>query len=499
MNIWLDCTSIMEWERSHLTGIQRTLIGVYKGWRAMGLKPMLYRYEQTNDCFVHVNTTDLPELIRLNMENQEWMQTAAKPKEYGQDRQPGQQSEEESTENIPEPEARQIKNGILRRLAGGGEAAEELIQTISANNMALWRLQRAARGWLKERLGKGKRIDQAPADAVTNAKMAPVRRIGETINSEDYFFSIGSESYQILTNVKASQHLRAKGGKVIRMIYDVIPVSQPQWVNEETCHIFDGAMRIALPTSDLLLTISEYSRTDLINYAQKEHIKHPCVVPIRLGDVITEKKAESTRDQPDLREQPKRPFFLCLGTIEPRKNQRLLYECWRRLSRDFKEDCPDLVCIGSHHEMCTQLIHEITHDPLTKTRILLLTNVGDGQLEWYYDHCIATIFPSLYEGWGLPVAESLARGRLCLASNASSIPEISELAVLFDAQDVVNLSKLVMQTKEDSEWRASEEKRIRSLFKPTTWMETAAQILRATERIRGAGMQAQDNTNSGIN
>ena len=152
-------------------------------------------------------------------------------------------------------------------------------------------------------------------------------------------------------------------------------------------------MNLALPSCDLLLTISNYSRSDLISYAQRENIIHPPVVPIRLGDVIRENSTGKLY-QKDIRDQPRRLFFLCLGTIEPRKNQRILYDCWRRLSRDFQERCPDLVCIGGHHKMCKQLIHEITHDPLTKDRIMLLADIGDGQLEWYYDHCIATIFPS---------------------------------------------------------------------------------------------------------
>ena len=113
-------------------------------------------------------------------------------------------------------------------------------------------------------------------------------------------------------------------------------------------------------------------------------------------------------------------------------------------------------------------------------------------MDWYFEHCIATIFPSLYEGWGLPVAESLARGRLCLASNASSIPEISELPLFFDPQDVIRLSKLIVRVTEDHEWRASEEEKIRTHFKPTTWAETAEQILEAAEGLRSAEMMVQD-------
>ena len=74
-------------------------------------------------------------------------------------------------------------------------------------------------------MGIGMRIDPKPADATTTAKKAAALQIGEAISTEDYFFSIGTESYQMPANIKASQRLRTKGGKVIRMIYDVIPVS----------------------------------------------------------------------------------------------------------------------------------------------------------------------------------------------------------------------------------------------------------------------------------
>jgi glycosyltransferase involved in cell wall biosynthesis len=483
MNIWLDCTSLMGWEMSHLTGIQRSIIGIHKGWRSLGLEPLLYRYDQDNDCFVSVNTKDLPELIRLNLENQEWMETTSKPEQRPQERHYGQQPAEANTADFPGAKTGSARKRILRGLAGRGKATEEMIQSIAATNLALWKLKKATLSWLREQLGRGNNIDPT-----TNKYTA--LEIGEAISTEDYFFSFGTENFLLPASIKASQRLRAKGGKVIRLIYDVIPVSEPQWVCSETCHNFGEAMRTTLPSCDLILTISEYSRSDIISYAKKENIEHPPIAPIRLGDVISE-DSTSRGIQHSISDKQKRLFFLCLGTIEPRKNHRLLYDCWRRLSQDCAESCPDLICIGAHHQMSKQLIHEITHDPLTKERITLLENIGDEQLEWYFDHCIATIFPSMSEGWGLPVAESLARGRLCLASNASSIPEISEMPLFFDPQDAAGLSELVIRVTEDREWRASEEEKVRTQFKPTTWAETAKQILEATESLRSAEMEAK--------
>ena len=131
--------------------------------------------------------------------------------------------------------------------------------------------------------------------------------------------------------------------------------------------------------------------------------------------------------------------------------------------------------------MSSQVIREMTHDPLVKERIYLPRDVSDNQVEWYFRNCVGTIFPSLYEGWGLPVAESLARGRICLASNASSIPEISELPEFFDPHNPVGLSKLIMRTLHDTEWREEVEDRIQSKFRVTRWNDTAKEVLNTLE------------------
>ena len=66
----------------------------------------------------------------------------------------------------------------------------------------------------------------------------------------------------------------------------------------------------------------------------------------------------------------------------------------------------------------------IARDPLVKDSILHLRTIGDRQLEWLFRHCRLTIYPSLYEGWGLPIAESLAHGKLCLESGSSAMPDV---------------------------------------------------------------------------
>ena len=82
----------------------------------------------------------------------------------------------------------------------------------------------------------------------------------------------------------------------------------------------------------------------------------------------------------------------------------------------------------------------------------------------------------------MPVAESLGHGRMCLASNASSIPEISsDLPEFFDPFDVHGLVTLVERVLDDPAWVQHREETIRTEFRPTEWRETAAQVLAAID------------------
>jgi glycosyltransferase involved in cell wall biosynthesis len=99
-------------------------------------------------------------------------------------------------------------------------------------------------------------------------------------------------------------------------------------------------------------------------------------------------------------------------------------------------------------------------------------------LDWYYRNAMFTVFPSLAEGWGLPVAESMCYGKVCIASNVDSIPEIAgDLIPYFDPRDPDQIYKLVKQYITDSGLRSRAEKRIRSHYRPHSWDTTAEELI----------------------
>jgi len=472
MRIWLDCSSLMSWHATHLTGIQRTVLGVHKGWRAIGIEPRLFRYHHGLNEYIEITHGNLPELVRRNIESHNWatIETAANTEATAKDK-----HDEEAGLFGEEPKLKSLKQLVGRAVLGQGNSSQTMRAALAEASMAMWKLRNETATWLPERLGL-RRPGPSPADAISRDKAYAIS--GETpifARTGDYLFSIGGECFQPGYNIHAAHTYRQKGARVIRMIYDIIPIVRPQWVPNALVDVFKEWTIETITSSDHLLTISDYSRKDILRFASAQGLNLPPIDKIRLGDSIQFDPQTLIR-QPDAIARPSRIFFLCLGTIEPRKNHRLLYDAWRRLAKEDSDGCPDLVCIGGHHEMSAQLIHEIRSDPMVKDRIMLLDGIDDWQLDWYYDHCIATLYPSLYEGWGLPVAESLARGKLCLASNATSIPEISDAPVFFDPEDPEALAWLIKQTVTDQSWR-EDATMAASSFTPTTWETTAKEIL----------------------
>lgn len=111
-------------------------------------------------------------------------------------------------------------------------------------------------------------------------------------------------------------------------------------------------------------------------------------------------------------------------------------------------------------------------------RILILDNADDGALAWLYANCRFSVFPSLLEGFGLPVAESLAAGKLCVASSSSGVPEAAQGQAILIAPDdaevwTATISRLI---ESDEDIRAAEQ-RIAAGYRRRTWIDTASRIL----------------------
>ena len=443
----------MTWTLPHLTGIQRTTVGILNGLVAEGVPVRLTRFDQSRRHFEPLAADQLPAGVRRHLA--------------------GPASPADAPGSATGPRARRRRKGRAL-IFGTSPAAANLRTAYREFGTAAHELRHSFGRWLAVRARETARWLPTPTLAGrTRPVPAQTCEPGGSFATGDVLLSLGA-SWPIEGHAPAAAALRSRGVCVLRMVYDLIPTIKPQWVDEPAAGQVTAWVRTVLTESDHVLTISEFSCAEIARYCHESRFPMPPTSVVRLGDELGSSRDETP---PLPRFIPPRPFFVCVSTLDVRKNHRLLYDAWQVLAARDPEHCPDLVCLGTPHAYVADLMREIRHDRAVNGRIHLLHGIEDAELAWYYRHCAATIYPSRYEGWGLPVAESLGHGRLCLASNATSIPEISaDLPEFFHPLDALGLVALVERTLRDPGWVRAREAEIRARFVPTSWAHTARQV-----------------------
>ena len=189
---------------------------------------------------------------------------------------------------------------------------------------------------------------------------------------------------------------------------------------------------------------------------------------------------------PDVAEVLTRRCILFVSTIERRKNHEILYRAYVRLVEQGERDLPLLVFVGMPGWGVGELLSDLRLDTRVYPLVRILSRVSDADLARLYQHALFTVYPSRYEGWGLPVAESLAAGKFCLASNAASIPEIGgDLIEYLDPECLPQWVERLKWHFDHPEAVAAREAAIRKSFVPMPWSGTAAGILKAAQRLQG--------------
>jgi glycosyltransferase involved in cell wall biosynthesis len=170
---------------------------------------------------------------------------------------------------------------------------------------------------------------------------------------------------------------------------------------------------------------------------------------------------------------------LFVSTVEIRKNHRLLVRVWRRLiARHGADAIPVLIFAGQIGWMVDELLADLAASGYLDGRIEHRPGLSDEELDEAYRGCMFTVFPSLCEGWGLPIAESLAHGKFCLASNRTSIPEVGgDLIDYFDPADDDDVLRKIERLLFEPGYLPAREARLRAEYRPATWADCVRSLM----------------------
>ena len=215
---------------------------------------------------------------------------------------------------------------------------------------------------------------------------------------------------------------RTSEARVVYTVYDLGFIDVPDCTTEANRFIcFDGVFNASL-YADMVIAISHYTRNRFLELFP--HFPADRAVVAHLGnrlDVegLTQKRKGNIPDE----------FFLTVGTLEPRKNLRLLLAAYKSYA-DRTASPKQLVLAGGKGWLEHDLPEYITD--LGLGDLVCITGfILDEELRWLYKRCHAFVYPSLYEGFGLPVLEAMSLGAAVITSNSTSLPEVGGDAALY--------------------------------------------------------------------
>ena len=235
-------------------------------------------------------------------------------------------------------------------------------------------------------------------------------------------------------------------------IYDMIPVLHPEYFWADFDLEFQQILSSVTVDRDCILTISQSSKEDICSYLKIDPDRVFVAYPAAdTGCYYPERDREKKRRILEKYHIPASEYFLSIATLEYRKNLRSSIDAFRRVLYEPGMEEQYLVLVGTRGWKVNELLDEVATDPLLRERIIFTGYVADEDLSGIYSNAVAFVYPSLYEGFGLPPLEAMQCGVPVITSNSSSLPEvIGDAGILVAPTDVDALAQAMLDIRTDS-------------------------------------------------
>ena len=277
--------------------------------------------------------------------------------------------------------------------------------------------------------------------------------------------------------IHATDHYipRTKFVPMVATLMDAIPFSHPEWSSGRFRSAKNTLWKKAIGWADHIITISEYSKSELCKWtgvAGDRISVIPLGVDTRWYRDVTLEEFAMVRAKFALPAQ----YFISVGTIQPRKNISTVIAAHRALPDIERKQIP-LVIVGRAGWKCEQEIAQIEQDT-PAGKVIWLQHVSDAELLPIMKAAKALLFPSLAEGFGLPVLEAFAAQVPVITSTTTSLPEVAgDAALLIDPIDTGSITRAMNQILDDVDLRAQLIQNGLSRANTFTWQRCAEQTV----------------------
>ena len=224
------------------------------------------------------------------------------------------------------------------------------------------------------------------------------------------------------------ERLESRGVRSVAMVHDLIPIAHPEYCSPSASGWHLARIQAILDHAHLVIANSKSTAEDLDDFAARTGRRTPPISVAPLGL------------EPSFHVAPEhglgeRPYFVCVGTIEPRKNVTLLLTLWRRLAERMGDATPPLVLAGQRGWETEAIVDHLERSPPVRRFVHEINGLGDRDLAQLIAGATALLSPSFMEGFNLPVAEALAMGTPVIASDIPVHRELAPTARLIDPLD----------------------------------------------------------------
>jgi len=267
-------------------------------------------------------------------------------------------------------------------------------------------------------------------------------------------------------------------------IHDMIPVIYPQFFTSGNKEFFEKILNSIKP-DDWVICMSYATKDDLLKYvniaparvfvlysAANKKIFYPCLDPQKI--IETGRKYGI----------PDKPYVMTLNTLEPRKNMELVIRAFSKIvnSNNLNEIC--LVLVGDKGWHFNTIFEEASKNKILKDRIIFTGYVEDEDLAALYSGAECFLYPSFYEGFGLPVLEAMQCGAPVITSNTSSLPElVGDAGLMISPDDEAGLCEAILNVLNDDHLRETMSLRSIARAKEFSWDKNYQDLLAIYRKV----------------
>jgi glycosyltransferase involved in cell wall biosynthesis len=248
-------------------------------------------------------------------------------------------------------------------------------------------------------------------------------------------------SHTGLGNPQVLPKLAARGASCVVMVHDLIPIEYPEYCAPGARARHVRRMDSIIGSTELVITNSQTTADALSNYACKIGRPTPRTQVALLG-------VESNFGAPPQPLQTAWPYFICVGTLEARKNLTFLLAVWRRLAEQLGPAAPRLVLVGRRGWENESVIDQLDRSEAAAKLVVEVKDLQDTELARLMAGAQALLSPSFTEGYDLPVIEALSLGRPVIASDIPAHRELASAAQLIDPLDGPGWLKAIVEMKD---------------------------------------------------